>query len=933
MVDFMPLSQKRFNTKSNMEVAMFSYRSRLKRFVQALCLMAGVWQGSTSLAANSRFIAFNSDASTEISTNKVYTHCLDFGRATGDYTNTVINSVAFTNVSSVSGTTTGTDGLLYGWSGFPSKSDAMGQASVIRTPAGNNIRNVLYDANYGLASGTLKLTGLTPGQKYEVRFYNRTWQAGSRYQTFTFQPGTAAEESIYFNEDDNDGDKILACAYVADANGELSVGVQAAGAGSYHLYGMSNEKILVSFFSSGTTVTNDNGHYSVGAAIGRFNPGAALTLVWGLSPDAMIFTNTTTSASAGQRVFVEATNIVANTSYFYQMFITEGGAVVDVAANEVDNFFTGERDVWVTQSGTMNEAGPTSGIMTFHRTGSLDEAVTVNYQIGGTAVAGLDYNGDGINGTLVIPAGTNAVDLALTPIRNFAMDQSLSVSATLLPGSYTIVEPSAQQFSIVKSPTTYVESTYSSGTGTMVYRVYTPDSYSTQGGKLPVVLYLHSAAERGSGWTNVFITASGWRNNWINNLISETQVGNHQAVLVIPQSGAWQVWNSMNKGDNWGIGNYTNAAQGEISPRLQLAKEILDSVVASYNVDADRLYLTGASMGGYGAWDMLDRFPNTFAAAMPLSGGGNTDAARTRAFASTPVWAYHGAQDTLIKPDNTKGLVTIIRRAGGKTLYSNPASQGHGGFDLFYQNGYYTENSPSTTGGTGRTVYDWLFAQKLSEHSLVLAGVTPIVLNLQIESWINDSFGTTADGSNAVYYAELYPSSAHGGGVTDIPNINGVATGISVSYVSGAFATTKRLLAPDEYAQYKVTRTVSPEVASRFPLRVYMHGSSGSATDPLTFRFSGLKPDWRYTFEFFAGWESWGTPAGETQFTLIGATTTTGTLAAATNYEKLLTLPRILPAADGTVVMSYAATSGSDNVMNCMRIVPIEPVSSVFVLR
>ena len=912
---------------------MFSYRSRLKRFVQALCLMAGVWQGSTSLAANSRFIAFNSDASTEISTNKVYTHCLDFGRATGDYTNTVINSVAFTNVSSVSGTTTGTDGLLYGWSGFPSKSDAMGQASVIRTPAGNNIRNVLYDANYGLASGTLKLTGLTPGQKYEVRFYNRTWQAGSRYQTFTFQPGTAAEESIYFNEDDNDGDKILACAYVADANGELSVGVLAAGVGSYHLYGISNEKILDSFFSSATTVTNDNGHYSVGATLGRFNPGAVVTLVWGLSANALTFTNTTTTASTGQPVFLEATNVTENTSYFYKMFVTENDAIVDVAANTCDSFFTGERDVWITQSGTMNEAGPTSATLTFHRSGVTTEALEVAYNLGGAAVAGLDYQTNGLTGTIMIPEGEPTVDLVLTPIRNFAMEQSLSMTVTLDVGPYAIVEPSSQEMPIVKSPTTYSESTYSSANGSMIYRVYTPDSYNPEGDKLPVMIYLHSAAERGSTWTNVFGGTSGWRNNWINNLITETQVGDHQAVLVIPQSGAWQVWNSMNNGDNWRTGNYTNAEQGAISPRLQLAKEILDHVVGTYNVDADRLYLTGASMGGYGAWDMLDRFPNTFAAALPLSGGRNTDAAKTEAFASTPVWAYHGAIDALITPANTTELIGIMRGAGGRTMLSYPATQGHGGFDTFYQDGYYTVDSPSVTGGTGETVYDWLFKQKLSEHVLTPAGVTPILLDMQIVSWVKSAFDTTADGSNGVYYAKLYPSSNYGGGVTDIPNINGVATGISVSYVSGTFDGTKLLLAPSEYAQYHVTRAVGPEVSSRFPQTVYMHGASGSAANPLTFRFSGLKSDWRYTFEFFGGFENWDVPAEPTTFTLVGATTTTGTLAAATNYKNLLTMPCILPASDGTIVMTFTSATGSDDVINCMRIIPLEPISTVMVLR
>ena len=906
------------------------YRSRFHRVIQALCIMAGVWQGSTSLAANSRFIAFDSDATTEISTNTVYTHLMDMGTAGGDYVNPVVNGVTFTSVSGDSGTLLGTDGNTYGWRGFPTSSHPGWDSPWISTPAGNNIRKVLTDMNYGLASGTFYLSGLTPGQKYEVRFYNRTWSAGNRYQTFTFQPGSSAQEIVTFNEDDWKGEKILAYSYVADENGELVIGVQAEDSNAtYHFYGLSNQKIVSSFFSSGTTVTNDNGHYSVGATLGGYNAGAEVSLVWGLSAGSFTFTNTTTTVTAGQPIYLEATNIIANTSYFYKMFVNEGGQIVDVAANVSDSFFTGDRDVWVTQSGTMNEAGPTSATLTFHRTGNTDEALTVDYKIGGTAVIGLDYLTNGVNGDIVIPAGETTADLVLTPIRNFAVEQSPSISVVLQTGPYAIVEPSSQQLSIVKYPTTYVESTYTNNGVSMVYRVYTPNSYQAEGEKLPVVVYLHSAAERGNVWNAVFAN-NGWTNNWINNLITETQVGTHQAVLVIPQSGYAKVWNSMNNGDRWGIGNYTNAEQGEISPQLQLAKEILDHVVGTYNVDADRLYLTGASMGGYGAWDMLDRFPSTFAAVMPLSGGGNTDAAKTEAFASTPVWAYHGAQDSLITPANTTELIKIMRGRGGKTVYSRPASQGHGGFDTFYLNGYYTEKSPSTTGGTGKTVYDWLFEQRLSEHALTPLGVSPIILDMQIGGWVNNVSGTTADGSNDVYYAQIYPVP---GSVSNIPAINGVSSGISVTYVSGTYSANQRLLSPAEYSQFGVTRNLSAAITSRFPQSVYMYAVSGKVSDPLTYRLSGLNPNYRYTFEFFGGFENWGAGSYTTTFTVTGANTKSGTLLVATNYENLLTLPRIVPASDGTIIMTFVGGTDDTGVMNCLRIVPLKPTSTVMVLR
>ena len=896
---------------------MCSYRSRLQHFIQALCIMAGVWQGSTSLAANSRFIAFDSDASTEISTNTVYTHLMDFGTASGDYENPVVNDVTFTSVSTSSGTLVGTDGNSYGWSGFPASNHPGWDSPWIWTPAGNNIRKVLTDMNLGLASGTIYLSGLTPGQKYEVRFYNRTWSAGNRYQTFTFQPGSSAQEIVTFNEDDWTGEKILAYPYVADANGELVVGIQAADSNAtYHFYGLSNQKIMSSFFSSGTTVTNDNGHYFVGATLGGYNAGAEVTLVWGLSAGSFSFTNSTTTVTAGQPIYLEATNVTLNTSYFYKMFVSENGQVVDVAQNASDSFFTGERDVWITQSGAMNEVGPTSVTLTFHRSGVTSEALQVAYDIGGTAIAGLDYLDDELTGTIEIPEGETSVDLLLTPIRNFAMEQSLNVSITLQAGPYAIVEPSSQTAAITKSPTTYTESTYSSAAGSMIYRVYTPNTYSAQGEKIPVVLYLHSAAERGSDWNAVFAN-NGWRNNWINNLITETQVGSHQAVLVIPQSGAGQVWNSMNNGDYWSVGNYTDAQQGAIGPRLQLAKEILDVVVNTYNIASDRVYLTGGSMGGYGAWDMLARFPGAFAAAMPLSGGGNSDASRN-VFNGTPVWAYHGALDALIAPANTDQLTRNMRATGGRPIYSRPADQGHSGFDLFYTPGYFTIDSPSVTGGTGMNVYDWLFSQTLATGGAYVNPTAAVIVGMDALGWARALSGPLADGSGTIWYNRGYPSPNQGGGITAMVDTNGAETTLSMSFVSGSLNAFPR---PDMDLYSAAIKSTFPTAAIG---ETYGVGSDTGYASPFVFSIGGLNDRSRYTFEIISAPE--GAVSG---FEISGREVASGSRA--DSYAGPLVLANVRPL-NGTILLKHWYVSGFSAPFAAFRILRSEPMPAEGVL-
>lgn len=264
--------------------------------------------------------------------------------------------------------------------------------------------------------------------------------------------------------------------------------------------------------------------------------------------------------------------------------------------------------------------------------------------------------------------------------------------------------------------------------GTMHYRVYLPDQYKSKGAPVPVILYLHSAAERGDTVEAVFAN-NGWTNTWVTKLVDETQNGKHQAVLVIPESGSWQVWNSMTAGDNWGVGDYTDETQKPISPRLQLAVDILDRVIASHNIDKNRVYLTGASMGGYGTWDALARFPKKFAAAMPLAGAGNLDAAR-KVFNGKPIWIFHGVEDTLISTRNSDDLAAAMRATGGRPIYSRVAGQGHGGFDLFYTPGYFTVDSPSAPGGKGKDVYDWLFSQTFASEGTVIHPSAPVVVEM-----------------------------------------------------------------------------------------------------------------------------------------------------------------------------------------------------------
>ena len=91
-------------------------------------------------------------------------------------------------------------------------------------------------------------------------------------------------------------------------------------------------------------------------------------------------------------------------------------------------------------------------------------------------------------------------------------------------------------------------------------------------------------------------------------------------------------------------------------------------------VDATRLYLTGNSMGGYGTWQLAMSVPEAFAAIVPVCGGGMYwDAKRLK---EIPVWAFHGAQDKTVLPEESLHMVGKVNAFGGNaklTLYPNNA--------------------------------------------------------------------------------------------------------------------------------------------------------------------------------------------------------------------------------------------------------------------
>lgn len=201
---------------------------------------------------------------------------------------------------------------------------------------------------------------------------------------------------------------------------------------------------------------------------------------------------------------------------------------------------------------------------------------------------------------------------------------------------------------------------------TLPYRLFVPKPYDPAK-TYPLVFALHGAGERGtdnSSQLTIHRLATAWA-------VDSVQA-RYPSFILAPQCPPTPaVWVNT----PFGGGSY-DQSRVPLAPPLQTAVEILDSLVAKYRVDTNRLYVAGLSMGGYATWDLLTRYPRRFAAAVPICGGADTSKAPL--IAHLPVWTFHGDSDRTVPVAATRQIVAALKKAGGSPRYTEYAGVDHG---------------------------------------------------------------------------------------------------------------------------------------------------------------------------------------------------------------------------------------------------------------
>lgn len=179
-----------------------------------------------------------------------------------------------------------------------------------------------------------------------------------------------------------------------------------------------------------------------------------------------------------------------------------------------------------------------------------------------------------------------------------------------------------------------------------------------------MILFLHGSGERGSNLDWV-------KRHGVARIVEEQP--DFPFIAVSPQCPKGQYWS------------------------VELLMALLAEVMQSQPVDPKRVYLTGLSMGGYGAWRLAAAHPDRFAAIAPVCGRG--DPSQADRLKQTPVWVFHGALDDVVPLQQSEVMVEALKACGGNVRFTVYPNAGHDSWTPTYRN---------------PALYDWFLQHSLS---------------------------------------------------------------------------------------------------------------------------------------------------------------------------------------------------------------------------
>lgn len=203
----------------------------------------------------------------------------------------------------------------------------------------------------------------------------------------------------------------------------------------------------------------------------------------------------------------------------------------------------------------------------------------------------------------------------------------------------------------------------------LAYRMLGPEQ-PVQGEKYPVVVFLHGAGERGTD-NEKQLTHGGQM------FLNPVNREKYPSIVVFPQCPSDGYWAYLERPKSFNSEDMP--ANPPLSPVFRTLKQLIDSLSQRPDADASRIYIMGLSMGAMGTYDMVCRYPETFAAAVAICGTVNP--MRLAAAKSVPFRLFHGDADDVVTPEGSRNAYKALKALGADVEYVEFPGCNHGSWN------------------------------------------------------------------------------------------------------------------------------------------------------------------------------------------------------------------------------------------------------------
>ena len=204
------------------------------------------------------------------------------------------------------------------------------------------------------------------------------------------------------------------------------------------------------------------------------------------------------------------------------------------------------------------------------------------------------------------------------------------------------------------------------------YRILYPENYDPAV-SYPLVIFLHGVLEKGKDNHSQLINGASL-------FLKKENREQFPAIVIFPQCPQDSYWATVDINQQRLPIRIDFQYEEPPTKAMEAWIGLVQKFIKEKKADKRQIYVMGLSMGGMGTLEAISRYPDLFAAAVPICGAGDTSYCHRYA-GKVALWLFHGGADGGIDPECSRVIEKKVRSLGGPVKYTEYPGVGHNSWD------------------------------------------------------------------------------------------------------------------------------------------------------------------------------------------------------------------------------------------------------------